>query len=207
MRRTLSVVGFTILTASRVLGAPQTANAWTQEPAGYRGIAWGGSVEDARKAMDDGRGVTCTCGPAASRFARSCKFKAEGDPAKAPEFRTCFSSMDVGSVRVQDILHFENEKFADAYMVFRSDQFAAMHDVFVEKYGPPTATEEHEITTRAGGKFMNTSLTWTGPRVTIRLERYGTQINEGIANLSLNEYIARREAQSKEEAKKGAKSF
>lgn len=177
---------------------------WAAEPSDYRGVSWGTMLGDARQRIPI---ASCRCvyRPDYSDV-RECKVTPV-EPSQAPLLRMCRSSLTIARLPVNDLLLFERDAFAGASMEFSSEDFEALRDVFVEKYGPPTAATEKEISTRMGAKATNHVLSWRGPRVTITLTRFKDTLRSGGATIAVNEYTARREAEQAATKKKGAGDF
>jgi hypothetical protein len=203
IRATLAV----LLVASAAIGQEKPKSVgWSKEPASYRGIPWGGSIDDARREVGASEG--CLCADEEDlRDARFCKFLPEPDPKKEPRFRSCRASLGVADISVKDLLHFENEKFVGADMTFDVDEFEQMKDIFIEKYGQPSSTENTEVSNRMGAKFTNTELVWRGEKVTVRLERFGSDLTKSGASIVLTDYMQRRADAMREKKKKGAEAF
>jgi hypothetical protein len=213
MRRALSIVAFTILGASAVFGAPQTqpsgkaaapaAHAWTKEPSGYRGAEWGTDLAKTAEVVGLLMG-RCICSDA-DLTSFSCPKEVKADDV--PDRRSCRSALDVAGTEVEDMLQFENDRLASTYMTFAADDFDKMRDIFVEKYGPPDSTSDAQVHNRMGAAFTNTSLEWHGPRVTITLERYGSDLTKASATIGLNTFRDHLAEAMKKRTKAGADAF
>lgn len=159
------------------VAAYAVAGSWPQEPDGFKGIRFGMSQDEARQANQN---VTC---PTSSST-------------------TCFLRLDFGSFNVQAYFRFTLDGMSSVSASFDSSRFDEIKEAFEEKYGKPDSDDTETVSTRAGARLTNERLRWTGRKVYILLERYGSSIGEGLLGISLQSDLEWRVRKEREAAKK-----
>jgi len=76
-------------------------------------------------------------------------------------------------------------------LTFPAASFATPRDIFVERYGQPTATETQPVRRNAGVEYQNVVLIWNGTAIEARLQKYS-----GGRGVSGRSSVARRADQS-----------
>jgi len=138
-----------------------------QEPEDFRGLKWGASVEEMRKV-----------------FRTAAQYRDIGNRIKL-----FFDLQRIGDRVVELDLGFLDDRFSHASISFKSDDFVVMRDAFITRYGPAHSTTEQTLQNRAGAEFVNSILTWTGPTLNIRIQKYAPgRVDNGSALLSKHEY-------------------
>lgn len=193
-------------TAASPAAAAPSPLSWKQ-PDAYRGIPWKASVTEAQGKITPPPAY-CFCSATDDiSDSDNCPFAAAADPSKAPVLRTCSAALDVAGVSIEELLLFERDQLHGSMWTFDASDYDKMAGIFKERYGNPTTTTNAEVSNRMGAKFMNTTMGWAGPRVTVELVRYGSDLTKSSAMIALNEYNQRREAATAAKTKKGAEAF
>ncbi|MDE1139552.1 MAG: hypothetical protein PW999_07825 [Paraburkholderia tropica] len=79
-----------------------------------------------------------------------------------------------------------------------SDNFAALAKVLTQRYGAPRSQESGRVQSKAGAEFDNTTLKWSGQRVTIDAEMRSGKVDTAQAYISDKVYWnARTQAEEK----------
>jgi hypothetical protein len=138
------------------------------EPKDFRGIPWGASIEEVRKAVPNL--------PAYALYTQGDRVKVFFVPTGR-----------VGDVAARFAYLFLDDKFAEVTIYFESGKFPTMRDAFVERYGKPTSTENIPMQTSMGAKYENQRILWEGKTIVIRLDRYSGKITDGQANIGTKE--------------------
>lgn len=187
-----------------------------QEPEGFRGIRWGMSPEQAKdviRAQWKERGVSFDRYGFASSQSHTLIREIEPKtglygPAKIGGRHGEFLFRDfIGSAIVDIHVWFLDDKFAQAELRFKSAFFPTLETAFKERYGTPTLEEEKEVQNRMGAKFLNKEVTWTGPNVLIRIDKYFGTLNDGRATISQREYVEYILKEQKDRSKGAAKDL
>ena len=140
-----------------------------QEPEDFRGLKWGASVGEMRKVFS-----TLNVDKPRDSGNRIKSFYVGGQR--------------IGDALVQLYLGFLDDRFSSVNISFKSDDFLAMRVVFIVRYGQAHSTTEQTLQNRAGAEFVNPILTWKGPTLIIRIQKYTETLNNGRANLSKHEF-------------------
>lgn len=203
MRRALLVVAFMGMVATARAQTPKT---WDKEPTAYRGMEWGAPFAQAHKFVDNPS--VCICqDTGGAYFGCPQPLFAPLKPNDVPDRRSCKSSLAVAGIDVEDLLHFEEDRLVGAHMEFSEDEFDKMKEIFVEKYGRPMTSSTSDVTNRMGAHFTNESVEWRGARVTVSLDRYGSDLRKSSANIALNTFTARIVEEEKKRRKQGTDAF
>ena len=180
MMRTIVVISVLI-----VLGLVSGALAFN-EPEGFRGVPWGtlhGSVSAQIPEMNE-----CDRGA-----------WVDGD---------CHGTVRIGGVVTSVIMLFSpSSGFEAVWLSFDPREFVIMKQIFVERYGQPTEERNEEIQTSTGARYQNTVLKWSGNKVVIQLERYGSQITASFASLQTRARYERELERLRERVKEGKKDL
>jgi hypothetical protein len=90
---------------------------------------------------------------------------------------------------------------------FKSIFFTELLATFTEGYGEPTKIETQTVRNRAGATFTNRIATWTGEKISIRLEeRWGT-VNDGMVTYETPAWKNHIRKEIKDSVKKGVKDL
>jgi hypothetical protein len=169
------------------------------DPDGFRGVPWGASEEELRAKLGgvsaDGRwrGVSSCFGvPADQRWL--------GD-------RLCSGAFLLGDVKVDATYKFRGGRFAGVLLTFESGHYERIARIFVDRYGPPTGTEERPYRTQGGAQSTNQILEWKGALVLINVQRHGDRITRGLAGLWTQEERAESGRLYRDQGKGAAKDL
>lgn len=159
---------------------------WPQEPAGFRGVPWGSSIADVKKAFPEG-------------YVHSTGIRFQVD------------RFEVGTVKTKLYIYFKGRgadktggSLWNIDMEFPFADMSTMREVFVAKYGPPTGYR-----TEDGDRLMQ----WQGKHVRIEFGPYSVE-HTGHATFTVlavdaqwNKEAAENAARGKaEQAKKNRKA-
>ena len=70
------------------------------------------------------------------------------------------------------------------YLTTNSDNFSKLVTLFTNKYGAPTQSSSEPVKTKAGASFTNETLTWSGKKVQITIDKLAGDINTSAATIS-----------------------
>jgi hypothetical protein len=158
------------------------------EPDGFRGLPWGATEEQMRTNV----GGWCEDYPSTERWA--------GD-------RYCIVGFQITGIDGKATYDFRRDKFVRVNLRFESRDFDQLAAIFVERYGKPTSTTQEPFKTQGGLQTTNQVLKWTGPRVTIMIQRYSSSTRDGAAALSTRVDDEEAARLLKEKTKRGAKDL
>jgi hypothetical protein len=196
-----------VLAATVTPSVAQGAEPWPLEPKAYREIPFGGSVEDARRALRTADACFCTNQEDFSDMA-SCKPLPERDPTRIPLFRNCpTAGLDVAGTLVKEELYFERDRFVGADWEFERADFAKVEGAVIKQYGPPMSREDRTFGDNAGAHLTDTVLTWRGPHLRVRLERFKADFLHSGMTIFTNDFMKRRQEVGAEMDAKGPQSF
>ncbi len=146
--------GFVMMVAVLLAAAP--ALAWN-EPADFRGVRWGASVEEAKATIPD---LACV-----------------------PLMGTCREFFEIGPARVYAFWAFRNGGFDQVNLTFESPQYDEVRAMFTERYGEPTARRTEAIALDSATTLENEILEWTGDTIYAELRRFVKGIDRGAATI------------------------
>jgi hypothetical protein len=159
------------------------AQSW--EPHKSRGVPWGATIQEAQTILK-AAGDECS-----DRYAM---------PGSCSVYRAKIGPVPGVSI----FFHFgKTNTFERAILFFPAAQYVVLRGIFVDRYGPPTATKEETLQNRLGATFTNEILQWSGERVWIRLQHYGSKVDTGHAVIALRTVIDREGEEADKARKKG----
>ncbi len=161
-----------IITA--ILALVGTVSAWN-EPDSFREVPWGASVKEAQAIL----GASATCRPA-----------------------LCSQTALIGRAAVTFLYSFREDHFVFAHLEFKAGDYEMLKAIFVEKYGPPTQTDQSEFISQGGASGVNEILQWDGDRVVMSLQKVEGRIDTGGAQVMLAEEAKRRDQELQRAIKK-----
>jgi hypothetical protein len=161
-----------ILGALLVLAVVSSAFAFN-EPDGFRGVPWGATEAQMRKAASV---VGC------EDYARPDRW--QGD-------RNCFVEFKIGDIAVDSLYVFRGNKFVKVIMRFPSPDFARLVTIFQERYGEPT-TKSRDLAEWVGTR-VNISVR--------RYLSQGAEGQASLVTLEMQESKRLRDEQTKDAAK------
>jgi hypothetical protein len=165
-----------------ILAVP--AFAW-EEPDKFRGVPWGATMQEAQTILK-AAGDECS-----DRYAppRSCSvYRAKVGPVLGVNIVFQFGKANA---------------FERAILFFPASQYVVLRGIFVDRYGPPTATKEETLQNRLGGTFTNEILEWSGERVSIMVRHYGSKVDTGHALIALKTVVDRESEEAEKARKRG----
>ena len=186
-----------------------------QEPDNFRGVKWDASLEQAKDVIKEQwnkRGVQFDqYGSAKSpHFAQVRDIEPKAGlygPARTTGSGEFLFRDTIGEAIVDIHMWFLENKFVQAELRFKSAFFPILEAAFKDRYGAATLEEEREVQNRAGAKFTNKEISWIGPNVQIRIEKYFGTITDGRATVSQSSYLEYRLKERKEKLKDAAKDL
>ena len=189
----------TLMAAALVLILSVCAHAF-QEPEDFRGLKWGISMEQAEAAIKEQwtrrreAGEVFTT-PSIMPFSYDERLK------------MLLYRDKIGNIPVGLQLYFLDDHFVNATIDFKSAEFGTIEAAFKERYGEPTKEQATAIQNRAGARFEQKELNWSGSDVTILLQRYSGKITDGVARISRQDYIKYMVEKAREKRGKAAKDL
>lgn len=179
-----------IVMAAVLAVAPAFAQTWQAEPSTVFGIPLGGSTAQVRTCPDeDWKNVEPACQVTNKHL--TSLIHLYGVPKLGLPYTAQLVPRD-GRVMAIRLRH-------------KQEHFAQMRALLEERYGAPTKVQTETAVTQQGGRFGNTTLEWTGKKVSIvAIERIGT-INDSLVSFSDNELL-RSQTEESESRTKGAAS-
>lgn len=170
-----------------VFGSLHAAEPW-QEPEDFRGLRWGKPFSEAKQFF-----------PTISYDFPLMAF--------GPIEMYTTKPQQISDVLVVDFtLGYMNKQFSYAKMGFRADDFDKVRDIFIARYGRPHSSSKSTLRNALGASFVNTTLTWTGPSISIELNRYESA-TEGSAQIGKRSFAIEYERAQKKQSKEAAKGF
>jgi hypothetical protein len=148
MRLRLTVV----VAALAAMASTTSGYAWS-EPADFRGIPWGASIQEAKQKIP---GMVCV-----------------------PAGR-CRAFVDLGPTSVYAFMTFRQGGLDQVDLTFEERHFQQVKALFTERYGEPTG---RQLVPVGQGPEENEILEWAGTRVHIALRRFGRSHDVGAAVL------------------------
>jgi hypothetical protein len=176
-----------LVIASFLLPVFRAAAAW-DEPSGFRGIPWGASME---VVQEKSPGLYCID---SARRNRS-------------DAGTCAGQLAIGPTTPKVVVRFRSGGMDAVFLSFPTRDFATLRPIFVERYGEPTSTRTEELQNRMGAKFENEILEWSGEKVYILLQRYGSEITDGLATIRTRAGFDEEVSQRMKKLKEGKKDL
>lgn len=168
-----------------LFAAPVGADDWPLEPKDFRGVPFGASLKQTEKAL---------------------RLHCSSD--KRTKVGVCLDRyFAIGPVMTQNVFEFDADRLVRVRLSFPSSSFATLRDIFIERYGQPTATETQPVRTNAGVEYQNETLIWTGTAIEVRLQKYAGTVAEGEAFLVDQVWLAAQIKAAEEQKKKAATTF
>jgi hypothetical protein len=152
------------------------------EPAGFKGLRWGMSVEEAVKAV-----IEQTPGP----------ISGPRDSRVYGGFEIRYDDW-VATAETQVTVELPAGKLAAVSIRFNPRDFQVVKEVFVRRYGKPTLAAIRQLQNAMGAKISSEELTWKGPRIRISLVEHA-DLSTSVATLGQTADIERR-AREREKA-------
>lgn len=84
--------------------------------------------------------------------------------------------------------NFMNGKLERAYATISAAAFDALISGLISRYGPPSSRKYTAVQNRMGAQFQNEKLTWKEGNASIEVEKYYTDIETSIYELSSDTY-------------------
>lgn len=162
-----------------------SADDWPLEPKDFRGVPFGASIKQTEKAL---------------------RLHCSAD--KKTKIGVCLDRyFAIGPVTTMNVFEFDADRLVRVRLTFPASSFATLRDIFIERYGQPTATETQPVRTNAGVEYQNEVLIWTGAAIDARLQKYSGTVTEGEAFLVDQVWLAAQIKAAEEEKKKAATTF
>lgn len=174
-----------ILPVVTLLTFAYEASAWN-EPSGFKGVPFGSSEETLKEK------IRATC----SNLSKP----------PLPE-RSCSASLEIGGVAVLATFTLRSGALVGISLKFDSQNFNTIEDIFIERYGTPTAQEDNQVQTRMGATLVNRRDVWDGKLVYITLGRFSNEITQSHALLITKAEMKYGLDSFHEEKKKSAKDL
>lgn len=156
------------------------ASAWN-EPAGFRDIPWGASPDLVRQRIPS---LYC-----------------------APSTHTCSGYVMIGDIRVFTMMQFESGGMDIVALRFPTEHFTTMKSIFIARYGQPHVRSMPTVQNHMGAQFVNETLDWQGPRVSITLKQYGTELTHSSGILMTKEHVRAHQEHKKQKVNEGKKDL
>jgi hypothetical protein len=156
---------------------------WPQEPSDFRGVPFGATQREVRRLL----GIS--------------SFDCDRLRCADPRFV-------LGHVATQNDLFFQDGRFVQSVLNFRSADFDYLRDLFVQRYGSPMKTERHVMTSSAGAERENETLEWRGAKAVVVIARYaaGDALN-GYALVTERSWADELERLGEQQKREAARKF
>jgi hypothetical protein len=135
----------------------------------FLGVPWGISLQELKTRLGGGSRLECT-----------------------PTGRYCSHAERLGTVPVALGYEFIASRFTIGSVAFASADYAAIRQLLVERFGPPTFTEERPETTRGGATFTIGTVRWEGRAAVAVLSNFGKPMERGTMTMMSREEYERR---------------
>jgi hypothetical protein len=109
-----------------------------------------------------------------------------------PTGRYCSRPERLGGVPVAVGYEFIANRFTIGSLSFASADYAALRQLLVDRFGPPTYAEERPETTRGGATFTIGTVRWEGPAAVVVLSNFGKPMERGAMTMMPREEYERR---------------
>ncbi len=201
-----------------MVGRLFSAEPWTKEPTGYRGVRWGTreteAVQmireaDAQLPGADHRIATVDC--KGNRYfgvaVRACQrhFTLAGSVAHLPPLRF---ALPVAKTACEDTMIFHEGSLVAVTWGFDSSSFETIEAVMIEKYGQPTAPRvSRRLQNAFGAEYLDETLEWRGRAVSVTLSRYGADLKHSSVLFITESFAAIANRTKGEEIKKAKDAF
>ena len=90
-------------------------------------------------------------------------------------------------------------------VVFPSNRYSEVSDIFVERYGKPTMRRTEMRKFKSGASVSSDVLEWLGKNINITVQERGEKADEGLAVYSTATWRAAKEAENKRQVQDAAK--
>lgn len=182
--------------------------AWAQsEDITYKGVALGMSLEEYKAKLPDHQCFTNSC-----MYSRElhCKYLNDGRGGimTGTQLIECMQRNTFGGVAVHTAYaDFREGRLVAIRFTINASAFDILTGAAKERLGEPTKVVDRTVQTRAGAKLENREMIWERPSMILRVERYGSTINNGSASLMTPQERDRMLSEFESQKKKGAKDF
>lgn len=162
MKRGLAL--FALILSGSVMAAQKApaSKPWAQEPDSFLGISFGQQIE----------GVLAKC---------PSGYQVPDQLCHEPRFGNGYTIKglpDLGlRYRPQMMVNTGSDGVESFYLQTNSEDFSEVSKLFKARYGAPTSQQTDKVKTKGGGEFSNSSLTWRGASVMIRIVQYSGDID------------------------------
>jgi hypothetical protein len=184
-------------------------NIWLKEPDGFKGLKFGSTEEEFRKAFgvypkpsEFGYTVLDDC---RNNIHDEAEWNLAHHLAEAPKLRnrTCFYRIQVGTFALLTDFDFTDDHLRRVMGTFDPGYFADVKDIFIDTYGAPHSDEQSVVQTQMGARLKQETLSWYGKKMALVLATYSSRIDQGIFTLSMREDLDK-ERQKQDQANKKA---
>lgn len=142
-----------------------------------KGLVPGLELETAKSAIP---GMLCNKNPN-DASQTECGIKG----SNAPEAFRTFGGV---SVDILLLLFGADDKMGVVLTQIPSKSFEGLLGAMIERFGPPTSSEDKPLQNKMGAKFMNRTVTWIKGDDKLIVEKYGSNLNLGQLRLSSLQY-------------------
>lgn len=210
------------VTCASAIAQTQT-KPWASEPDSYRGVKFGTSLEAAQKEVsltgclsaETLKQRVATRGKRSWLDERGQKDMAEIDKrldessartiaGLPPGGTICTTPNQIAGVRTNEQWIFGEGGLAMVFFSFGFNEYPALREVFLEKFGKPHSAKTENIQTRPGVNVENENLDWDGSHAHVSLQRYSGTVTYAEARFfthSSFEWWTKQQEEKKAKAK------
>lgn len=180
------------------------------EPFDFKGIALGSSVSDLKTKNPE---FYCEIKPGQVVSDTTCHLSEETkclfDQAPYLDNRTCRAAVikarTYAGIPARAItMYYYADKLAMVRIQIGSDDFTKVVEAIKRKHGAPSDERAEKVTNRMGAIFESKVIEWKGVGSGIKLEQYGSRLNESCVSVYADAWYAEYERRNGEQTRQGA---
>jgi hypothetical protein len=185
LRKSFVLLGLFALGISAQQSKPKPAppnSQWLQEPVGFKNLKFGTTAAELRNDV-------------------TFSFCTDDDGVN-----TCVLNSSVGEYPVTLMLEFPADRLSSIFGTYKSEDFGALKEIFVRRYGSPHTRNVSIVQNAFGAKFQDETLVWNGKHAHVYLKRYSNDTEKGSFWVGLNGHgdeVLKKEQRKLKQAAKG----
>jgi hypothetical protein len=95
----------------------------------------------------------------------------------------CLELIEVGNKNVWTTYRFYDRRLVSVRLIFPSQLFPDILEIFNEKLGPPSDIRREGVSTRIGAKYENATVTWLTISGSFTVTKYDGSVSHGHAEI------------------------
>jgi hypothetical protein len=182
------------LPIAALLIATSSQAQWSQEPEKVLGVRLGAAVPDAAPYC-----------PATGSAQNTCLVRP--DARMPPSLRIITrvrGTPDIGIRHAVPTVRYVNDRVHSLTIDTDHAEWKALKALLIERYGPPSETEQRQVVAGSGAMLGSETLTWTGTKVSIFAWERSGRVDQSSAMFVHNQLALELERQKREATRAGA---